>query len=218
MYIQKECELKLDFVALAKEQENLAKLVRRYDDPPYNSPIVIAVDVAYTEEVAAGCAVLFNNNTKEIIDSSTIIRYIDSDYVPGFFQLREGPIIVELVRSLRAHGIVLVDGNGILHPRRFGLASYLGVKLDVQTIGVAKKLMLGEIGLRSEDSAEVREDEEVLGRALWLKKKPIYVSIGHRVSLESAVKVVIDSSIHGYPEALRQAHRLSKEVLRKKED
>jgi deoxyribonuclease V len=209
----------LDFIALAKEQEDLAKIVKRYDDPRYDSPIVTGVDVAYAKTIAAGCAVVFNNSTREILRSLTVTRKVESDYITGFFQLREGPIIIELVQSLKEHGMILVDGNGILHPRRFGLASYLGVKLDVQTIGVAKKLMLGEIGPRSEDSAEIKENNEVLGRALWLKeKRPIYVSIGHRVSLDLAVKVVIDSSAQGYPEVLRQAHNLSREVLRRIDD
>jgi len=209
----------LDFAALAKEQKDLAKIVRKDDDPPYSSPIVTGVDVAYTEDLAAGCAVVNNNYTKEILDSSSIIREIDSDYVPGFFQLREGPILIELIQNLETHGTILVDGNGILHPRRFGLASYLGVKMDVQTIGVAKKLMFGEVGPRMGDSAEVIQDKEVLGRVLWLNgRKPIYVSIGHRISLDTAVRIVIESSRDGYPEALRQAHIMTKEVLKRYKD
>jgi deoxyribonuclease V len=209
----------LDLIALAKEQKDLSRLVKRYDDPCHDSPIVTGVDVAYARTIAVGCAVVFNSDTKEILSSLTLTREVESDYIPGFFQLREGPIIVDLVQNLKEHGMILLDGNGILHPRRFGLASYIGVTLDVQTIGVAKKLMLGEIGPRSENSAEIKENNEVLGRALWLKeKRPIYVSIGHRVSLDSAVKVVIDASVHGYPEVLRQAHNLSKEVLRKTQD
>jgi deoxyribonuclease V len=209
----------LDLIALAKEQKDLSRVVKRYDDPCHDSPIVTGVDVAYARTTAVGCAVVFNSDTKEILSSLTLTREVESDYIPGFFQLREGPIIVDLVQNLKEHGMILLDGNGILHPRRFGLASYIGVTLDVQTIGVAKKLMLGEIGPRSENSAEIKENNEVLGRALWLKeKRPIYVSIGHRVSLDSAVKVVIDASVHGYPEVLRQAHNLSKEVLRKTQD
>jgi deoxyribonuclease V len=209
----------LDLIALAKKQKDLSKAVKRFDDPCHDSHIVTGVDVAYTRTIAAGCAVVFNNDTREILSSLTLTREVESDYIPGFFQLREGPIIIDLVQNLKEHGMILLDGNGILHPRRFGLACYIGVTLDVQTIGVAKKLMLGEIGPRSENSAEIRENNEVLGRALWLKeKRPIFISIGHRVSLESAVKVVIDSSVHGYPEVLRQAHNLSKEALRKIRD
>jgi deoxyribonuclease V len=209
----------LDLAALAKEQKDLAKIIRKYDDPPYSRPIVTGVDVAYSEDLAVGCAVVIDNCTKEILDSSTIIREIASDYIPGFFQLREGPILIELIQNLKMHGIILVDGNGILHPRRFGLASYLGVKMNAQTIGVAKKLMLGKIGLRMDNTAEVIQGNEILGRVLWLKeRKPIYVSIGHRISLDTAVRVVTESSIGGYPEALRQAHIMSKEALNRQKD
>jgi len=209
----------LDLTVLAKEQEDLAKLVRKYDDPSFTGPIITGVDVAYTKDIAAGCAVVCNSHKKEIIDSSVIIREIEADYIPGFFQLREGPIIIELVQSLEIHGTILVDGNGILHPRRFGLASYLGIKADVQTIGVAKKLMLGEVGPRNGDSAEIIQDCEVLGKKLWLnEKKPIYVSIGHRITLDTAVKIVSESSVDGYPEALRQAHKMSKDALNRYKD
>jgi len=175
--------------------------------------------VAYTKDIAAGCAVVCNSLTKEIIDSSVIFRDIEADYIPGFFQLREGPIIIELVQSLEIHGPILVDGNGILHPRRFGLASYLGIKADVQTIGVAKKLMLGEVGPRTDYSAEIIQDFEVLGKKLWLnEKKPIYVSIGHRITLDTAVKIASESSVEGYPEVLRRAHKMSKEALNRYRD
>lgn len=209
----------MDLTALAKEQEDLAKLVRKYDDPPYTSPIVTGIDVAYAKDIAAGCVVVSNNYTKEIIDSLVIIREIESDYIPGFFQLREGPIVIELVQSLETQGTILVDGNGILHPRRFGLASYLGIKMDVQTIGVAKRLMLGEVGPRRGDSAEIIQDCEVLGKVLWLnERKPIYVSIGHRVTLDTAAKIVTESSVDGYPEVLRRAHKMSKEALNRYRD
>jgi len=209
----------LDLTALANEQKDLAKLVRKYDDPSYTSPIVTGVDVAYAKDIAAGCAVVSNNYTNEIIDSSVIIKEIESDYIHGFFQLREGPIIIELIRSLEMQGIILVDGNGILHPRRFGLASYLGIKMDVQTIGVAKKLMLGEMGPGTGDSAEIIQDREVLGKVLWLnERKPIYVSIGHRITLDTAVKIVSESSVDGYPEVLRRAHKMSKEALNRYKD
>lgn len=209
----------MDLTALAKQQETLAKLVRIQDDPPYTNPIVTGIDVAYTRNIAAGCAVVRNNHTKEIIDTLVIIREIESDYISGFFQLREGPIVIELIQYLETHGTILVDGNGILHPRRFGLASYLGIKEDVQTIGVAKKLMLGELGPRTGDSAEIIQDCEVLGKVLWLnEKKPIYVSIGHRITLDTAVKIVSESSVDGYPEALRQAHKKAKDALNRYKD
>lgn len=200
--------------ALAKEQEILAKRVKRYDDPPCCSSIVIGLDVAYSKNLAAGAAIAIDSITKKTIISVTTIKECETEYIPSFFQLREGPILVELVQKLKISGVILVDGNGILHPRRFGLASFLGVKMDVQTIGVAKKLLLGTLVSQGENCADIVQDDEIIGKALWFnKKRTIYVSIGHRVSLETAVKVVTDSCVDGYPEALRRAHVLSKEVL-----
>jgi deoxyribonuclease V len=201
---------------LAKEQEKLAKKVKRYDDPPNRSSILTGVDVAYSAEYAIGHAIVIDNITKETVNSASVTKEIESDYIPGFFQLREGPILIDLIKKLRTPGIVLVDGNGILHPRRFGLASYLGLKMDVRTIGVAKKLMLGRTGRRSGSAAPIIDQGEVIGKAVWANEnRPIYVSIGHRVSLESSVNVVIESSVRGYPDVLRKAHIMSRRLLAK---
>jgi deoxyribonuclease V len=204
----------LDLELLAKEQEKLAKRVKRHDDPPNRGSILTGVDVAYSDDHAVGYAIVIDNTTKETIDSASTTKEIESDYIPGFFQLREGPILTSLVRKLKTPGIVLVDGNGILHPRRFGLASYLGLKRDVQTIGVAKKLMLGSIGQRIGNSASIIDQGEVIGKAVWVNEnRPIYVSIGHRVSLETSVNIVVSSSVKGYPDVLRKAHIMSRRIL-----
>ena len=206
----------MDLTALAKEQETLAGLVKRIDDLIHRGSVVTGMDVAYSDSLAAGCAVVYDNASRNVVDSASVVLEIESEYIPGFFQLREGPVLLELIRDVNPPGIVLVDGNGILHPRWFGLASYLGLKMDIQTIGVAKSLMLGVVGPRSGDYAEIIYDDEVIGGAVWAdKSKPVYVSIGHRISLETAVQVVRDSSIDGYPEVLRRAHVMSRELLNK---
>ncbi len=209
----------MDLEKLAKEQEELAKIIIREDVSTSSYPIVIGVDVAYSEDLGAGVAIALDVIKKVVISSTAVVREIESDYIPGFFQLREGPFLIELLKTLKTSGTILVDGNGILHPRRFGLASYLGVKMNVQTIGVAKKLLLGTIGFRLGNSADIIHEDEIIGQVLWLKeKKPVYVSIGHKISLATAVTVVSNSSVDGYPEPLRRAHILSREVLREEMD
>jgi deoxyribonuclease V len=201
---------------LAREQEEKSKLVKKYDEPSHNSSIIIGVDVSYHENQAVGCAVVADLSTNKIVDTAIIETDIDSEYISGFFQLREGSIILKLLGQLSEIGTVLIDGNGILHPRRFGLASYVGLKMDIQTIGVAKSLMLGELGPRVNDTSDIIDKDEIIGRALWLgKRKPIFVSIGHRISLETAVNIVRQSCVEDYPEVLRQAHIKSNEELRK---
>ncbi len=207
----------MDIVVLeeAKEEQlRLARLIKREDDLP-SGTIITGIDVSYSDERAIGCAVVSNYVTREILTIKTLEATPDSRYIPGLFQLREGPITLELLNMIEQPGIVLIDGNGILHPRRFGLASYIGLKRDVPTIGAAKSLMLGEIKQRSEDMADIVHNNEILGRAIWSgKRKPIYVSIGHRVSLDTAVRIVRESSVRGYPDVLMQAHAISKDALK----
>lgn len=207
-------ERSLNLVNLAREQEKLSTLVKRFDDPLYTESVVTGLDVAYSDCLAVGSAITFNNITKETLDATTITLSMKSEYIPGFFQLREGPVLLELAKEIDTSNVVLIDGNGILHPRRFGLACFVGLKANLQTVGVAKKLMLGEIGPRAGDVADIVKEKEIVGRAVWLgKKKPVYVSIGHRVSLSSSVRIVQESSIGGYPEVLRRAHTMAKRIL-----
>ena len=150
-------------------------------------------------------------STQSILQKEKLTAECEYPYIPGHFHLREAPVIIELLARFEKC-LVLIDGNGILHPRRMGLASYVGVKLDIPTIGVAKKLLLGTVEKSDENEAPVMDNSERIGSAVWLheKKRPIYVSIGHKVSLETAVRVVRMSAIFGYPEPLRQAHLCSR--------
>ena len=129
--------------------------------------------------------------------------------------------------------IILVDGNGILHTHRFGLASHLGVIVDIPTIGVAKNLFqMNDLGLLRDDEHKSKidqlekvgdsfdlcgEENQVLGLALKncaATSKPVFVSIGHKVSLERAKKVVLQCSKFRVPEPVRQADMRSREFIR----
>jgi len=200
---------------IEEEQLRLSKLVDREDHLPLET-IVTGIDVSYLKDRAVGCAVKSNYDTQDILEIHTHETIPEVEYFPGFFQLREGPIILELLMKIEQPGIVLIDGNGILHPRRFGLASYIGLQRNIPTIGVAKSLMIGEMTPQSEDMADIIHDGEVVGRAVWFgKRKPVYVSIGHKISLDSAVRVVRETCVDGYPEVLRRAHTISNRELRK---
>jgi deoxyribonuclease V len=176
------------------------------------------VDVSYSNGTAYGCATVMDFQTKELVHSETITTECETEYIPGFFFLREGPIVIELLKRIMQAGPVLIDGNGVLHPRRCGLASQVGLMINRQTIGVTKSLFLGTLASRKDDIALVTESGEQVGAALWLPRKtnPIFVSIGHRLSLETAIKIVKETSLFGYPEPLRQAHMLAKEWQQKR--
>ncbi len=195
-----------------EEQLGLASLVSMTDDPLVNSKYIIGVDVSYNDTEAFVCAAIFNSETKQIVQRVRKNSRCDFPYISGFFYLREAPLIIDIINEIEYQGPILIDGNGILHPRRMGLASYVGVKLNKPTIGVAKRLLLGDMNERRKDEAMVVDGDVELGAALWLgkRKHPVYISIGHRVSLATAICIVQTSSVYGIPEPLRQAHLCSK--------
>ncbi|MFW9933435.1 MAG: endonuclease V [Candidatus Thorarchaeota archaeon] len=202
------------FQGAEEEQLKLAKQVSNIDSPMVGSKYIIGVDVAYQDTNAFACAVVQDGESMEIVEIEKRKSICDVPYRSGFFYLREAPLIIEILKELKHQGPVLIDGNGILHPRRMGLASYVGVKMNIPTIGVAKKLMLGIVGTRKDNVAPIINDSEQLGVAFWSTKgrRPVYVSIGHRISLKTAIGIVGKVSQHRIPEPLRQAHLGSQDM------
>jgi len=134
-------------------------------------------------------------------------------YVPGFLSFRECPLVLDAFSHLGVEpDAVLVDGQGIAHPRRFGLASHLGLCLDVPTAGCAKSLLCGVCDLPGEEPGactEVRDRGEVVAIALRTRAgaRPVYVSIGHKTDLAGAVEWVLHcTDRHRLPEPTRLAH------------
>ncbi len=137
-------------------------------------------------------------------------------YVPGLLSFREVPAVLEALGSLSTPpDMLLCDGQGYAHPRRFGVACHLGLWTGLPSIGVAKTRLIGEHGPVPEGRGEwcpLTDKEEVIGAVLRTRGgvKPIYVSIGHRVSLESAVDIVMRCTPrYRLPETTRQADRLA---------
>lgn len=135
-------------------------------------------------------------------------------YVPGLLSFREVPVLLGALEALQTTpDIVLVDGQGIAHPRRFGLACHLGLMLDVPTIGCAKSLLVGMHDTLSEEDCVwtwLEDDGEVIGAAVRTRRgvKPVYVSVGHRVNLDAAIDWTL-ACCRGYrlPEPTRLAHQ-----------
>jgi deoxyribonuclease V len=146
-------------------------------------------------------------------------------YVPGFLGFREVPALVEAFRTLPAAALpdlIVVDGHGLSHPRGLGIASHLGVLLDRPTIGVAKSVLVGKPvgppGPEPGDRAPLVWRGRTVGLVLRTKRRtnPVYVSVGHRVSLESAAEWVM-RTVRGYrlPEPTRQAHLAANDIRRR---
>lgn len=142
------------------------------------------------------------------------VRPPEFPYVSGYLGFRECPALVEAYRELPvAPDLIFVDGQGVSHPRGFGVATHLGVLLDVPTVGVAKSKLcgepVGELGPEPGDRVDLDFKGRIVGAMLRTKRKckPLYISTGHRVSLDTAVDLVMQS-LRGYrmPEPTRQAH------------
>jgi len=173
----------------------------------------VDVSVARAEGMATGAVVVLEYPEFNVVETKVIRGRIDFPYIPGLLSFREAPVILAACEELTiSPDLVLVDGQGVAHPRRLGLASHLGLFLDTPTIGCAKSRLCGRHdvpGTGPGDYAELIDGDETIGVALRTKQgtNPIYVSVGHKVDLESAIYWV-GECCRGYrvPEPTRLAH------------
>ena len=179
-------------------QESLRERIVREDD--FGAiRFVAGADVAFSrsEMLAFGGVIVFEYPSLDEVERRLAVTRLNFPYVPGLLSFREIPALIEAFESLKTEpDVVILDGQGIAHPRRVGLASHAGLVLDKPTIGCAKSLL---IGTADEPRAEagawtpLMDEGECIGAALRTRDgvKPVYVSIGHRVSLETAIRVVL---------------------------
>lgn len=206
-------QTKYPLKTLRQEQIQLSKSISLKDD--FNTIETVAgVDVAYPDnefEFACGACVLIDYNTKQVIRRFVVFEHTDFPFISTYFSYRELPIVRKLIERLQSKpSLILLDGNGILHPARCGFASHAGITLHIPTIGVAKTLLYGAI-----QKSQVIIDNEQRGYAFSFKNgiKPIYISPGHRVSFSTSLKVVKHLCLSKIPEPLRQAHLIAKQQL-----
>ena len=185
-------------------QRELSSDVIRSDDLGFNPRFVCGMDVAYKGRTAYVAAAVWDARLKTIVETQQLVDKTATDYVPGFLAFREGPMLLRAVsRISNTLDAFLIDGQGIAHPRGFGLASHVGLAFDRPTIGVAKSRLYGRV----EGDYLIGANDAVIGRILKSEtRKKYYVSIGHRVSLETAIKTVQNSMVDGFPAPLRRAH------------
>ena len=195
---------------LRNEQIKLSKKVILKDN--FNKLETVAgIDIAYPKnefENATGACVVMDYETKEIVDEFTISSKTNFPYISTYLTYRELPVIEKLVKNLKTKPtIFMFDGNGILHPYSFGLASHAGVVLDVPSIGVAKSLLYGEI--KNRDVFINCEKKGFIYFSSSKVRNPIYVSPGHKVSFETSLQIVKHFCKYKIPEPLRKAHILA---------
>jgi len=203
----------MDLRRLEQEQVRLAKKVIARDD--FRDINTIAgCDIAYTNSTIICTIIVMDYPSLNIREIKTQAGGAKVPYIPGFLSYREAPMIIETYHELELEpDLVMVDGNGRLHPRRMGLASAVGLSLDKPSIGVAKRLLLGDVR-----DGFVYDDQEKLAVAMVTKDKakPIYVSPGHRISLTKAAEIAHKClTEHKLPEPLHQAHKMANKARRK---
>jgi len=168
----------------------------------------------------AAAIAVFSYPEMELLEVSAVPGCVEFPYVPGYLSFRELPLLTEAFTRLKERpDLLILDGHGLAHPRRFGVACHAGVALDIPTIGCAKSLFVGEFKpfklLRGKRSPLLLDNEKV-GYALCTQDgvKPIFVSPGHRISFPTAVEIVLRCAPHyRLPEPTRLAHMESRRAI-----
>jgi deoxyribonuclease V len=202
-----------------QDQKELREQIRIDALPDEAIKTVGGIDASFGKQEIYSAVVVLNYPTLETVERAEAQEQINFPYIPGLLSFREAPaFLTGLARLKSLPDVLIVDGHGFAHPRRFGLACHLGVLLDLPTIGCAKSILVGEVGhldTSRGSTAEIWDGQEVLGLAVRTREKvkPVYVSIGHRVDLPSSARIIL-ACASGYrlPEPTRQAHNLAKQI------
>jgi len=178
------------------------------------------VDLAYIDDTVIGSAVIVEKNTFKVIEKEFALTKVTFPYIPTLLAFREVyPAWKALKKLKQKFDILFVDGNGKLHPFRAGFACQLGLIIDKPTIGIAKKLLCGNQGKWKNNIAPIFDKNDIIGYALKTSAKanPIYVSVGHKISLQTAVKLTLTFTKDNLklPEPIRQAHIFANSIRRR---
>ena len=180
---------------------------------------IAGFDVAYsTKEYDRSCVacVVIDYKSKNIVETKTLFQQTKFPYIPTYLTFRETPLINQIYTMLnKKPSVLMFDGNGILHPYKFGLASHAGVLLNKPSIGIAKSLLCG----KKQVNDYITYEDEILGKALYAHdnvKKPVYVSPGNLVSLSISYKIASNLSRYKHPKPIRQAHILATKTMKAK--
>lgn len=178
---------------------------------------VAGIDVAYDGDHAYAALVKFDFESKEETARHVVEGKTAFPYVPTYLAFREIPVIEPLMDLVDDETVLMYDGNGVLHPEGFGITSQIGVVFDVPTIGVAKRLLCGEMSrVSSKRAIKVVLNGQLVGHALCggQSERPVFVSPGHRVSQDQATAIVLRFLTHRVPEPTRIAHIVAESARR----
>lgn len=207
--------------AVAQQKRMRSRLVVR--GGPRRPRKIAGADVAY-DKASARCfaaVVVMRTATMEVIEEATAESKLSFPYVPGLLTFREGPALLAAFAKLHHRpDLVMFDGHGLAHPRRFGLASHMGYILDIPSIGCAKSVLVGEhakLGAQAGNFAWLVDRGERVGAALRTRAgvRPIYVSPGHRIGFRAALRLALAAvTKYRLPEPTRLADILVERLKR----
>lgn len=192
-------------------QLRLSKLIIHEDRLPKEIHTVGGVDVSYVGDLGVGAITVLDYGSLELLESTVATCPVKMPYVPTLLSFRELPPALAAIKHLkRQPDVFLVDAQGWAHPYRCGFASHLGLALKQPTVGAAKSRLIGE-PVEMDGRTLLMDKGEVIGEVVTTKGgcKPVYVSVGHMVSLKTAVEIVRHCSKSRIPEPLRLAHNLA---------
>ena len=197
-------------------QKSLARLVcqRKFDK---KIKTVAGVDCGFTKDKKniVACIIVLSAQTFEILEAAYSILPVTFPYILGLLSFREAPVCLAAAEKLKTvPDCIIVDGQGIAHPRRLGLACHLGLFLDVPTIGCAKSRLIGDFenpAAAKGSTSPLKDNGEIIGSVVRTKNnvKPVFVSVGHKCKLSDAVRIVLDCcGKYRLPEPSRLAHQI----------
>lgn len=196
-------------------QESLARKVKII--PLRNKPAFVgAADAAFSAGEVFAAATIYTYPALELVEDTVFIEKVKFPYIPGFLTFREGHALCVALRKLKTHpDVILIDGQGIAHPRGIGIASHIGLLMNMPTIGCAKSKLVGEYdepNRHKGDWTYLRRGNMRVGTVLRTRScvKPLFVSPGHKIDIVSSIEIVKGCiSRYRIPEPLRRVHFLS---------
>ncbi len=210
---------KFDLSEMARIQEKIAKNVVR-EDRLKKLKSIAGCDLSFASgDIAYAACALLDYKSLRLIDKKITKVKIKFPYIPTFLAFREVDPILKVAKNIDA-SVFMIGAHGIAHPRHAGLASHFGVLINKPTVGVAKNRLCGvaeEPPNKRGAYSLLKDGGEVIGAALRTRKdaKPVYVSIGHKLSLKTAIKISLETTRENrLPEPLRVAHELATKAMR----
>jgi deoxyribonuclease V len=194
-------------------QERLSRRVSLNDLDLGKVRYVAGLDVSYARNLGVGVAVLLTYPQLNPVEYVVVKGRVEVPYIPGLLAFREAPLLIKAIELLSIKpDLLVVDGHGVTHPRRFGIASHIGLVTDTASVGAAKSLLYGRV-VDSGPERLIVVDDLVGGLVVKYGRREVYLSIGHRVSLDN-LRVLSKTLFkhHDLPEPTYLADRVAKEV------